>query len=181
MDRAITQAAGCLAYLVGVVLFGAWVRITHSGAGCGCTGRRGRRDHPRRHRPRSHRVHPLADQRTVRRLWVDPNGLGQGRFGLRPATVAAAVTLFFIIVEGDRRRLGLAELVADDSSAARHRDLAAPHQHLMSRRSVGCDSLFRRSSTPSAHARARLLLSMVAGFIVVWMTAPSRPREPCSP
>ena len=77
------------------------MRITHSGAGCGahwplCDGEiiLGAIDRE------AHRVHPPADQRTVRRLWVDPNGLELGdALVTAPRDHRRRVTLFFIIVE----------------------------------------------------------------------------------
>lgn len=111
-----------LAYLLLVILFGAWVRITHSGAGCGshwptCNGQ----------------IVPLAPSvETIieysHRLTSGLLGiLGLGlvgwaalRFGRSRVTVAAVVTLVFIVFEAAiGAGLVLKELVADDDSVAR--------------------------------------------------------------
>lgn len=111
-----------LAYLIGVILFGAWVRITHSGAGCGnnwptCNGA----------------VIPLdpSFETIIEYTHRLTSGLC-GVFGLlmvaaawrmygRGAVLTASVlTLFFIVFEGlVGAGLVLAELVDDDASVAR--------------------------------------------------------------
>lgn len=111
-----------LAYLLLVILFGAWVRITHSGAGCGshwptCNGE----------------IVPLApSMETIieysHRLTSGLLGLlGLGlvgwaavRFGRSRVTAAAVVTLVFIVFEAAiGAGLVLRELVANDDSVAR--------------------------------------------------------------
>ncbi|MBL91944.1 MAG: hypothetical protein CMH56_09070 [Myxococcales bacterium] len=111
------------AYLVFVILFGAWVRITHSGAGCGahwptCNGE----------------IIPL--QPSLETIIEYTHRLTSGlcgifglamlafagkRFGVRHRVfVAQALTLLFIIFEGAiGAGLVLKELVADDASSAR--------------------------------------------------------------
>lgn len=111
-----------LAYLVGVILFGAWVRITHSGAGCGnhwptCNGT----------------VLPLdpSSETAIEFTHRVTSGLC-GVFGVllvaaawrvygRGAVLAgSALTLLFIVFEGlVGAGLVLGELVADDASVAR--------------------------------------------------------------
>lgn len=111
-----------LAYLFAVILFGAWVRITHSGAGCGnhwptCNGA----------------AIPLAPslETAIEYTHRLTSGLC-GIFGLLllgaawriygkgPVLGAAALTLLFIILEGlVGAGLVLGELVADNDSAAR--------------------------------------------------------------
>ncbi|MCH9683232.1 MAG: COX15/CtaA family protein [Deltaproteobacteria bacterium] len=111
-----------LVYLLLVILFGAWVRITHSGAGCGS------------HWPTCHgQIIPLAPSiETVieytHRLTSGMLGivglvlLGWAaiRFGRHRVTAAAAVTLVFIVFEAAiGAGLVLKELVANDDSVAR--------------------------------------------------------------
>ncbi len=111
-----------LAYLLLVILFGAWVRITHSGAGCGS------------HWPTCHgQIIPLAPSietiiEYTHRLTSGMLGIfGLGlvgwaavRFGRHRVTAAAVVTLVFIVFEGAiGAGLVLEELVADDDSVAR--------------------------------------------------------------
>ena len=110
-----------VAYLLAVILFGAWVRITHSGAGCGshwptCNGD----------------LVPLAP--SIETIIEYTHRLTSGALGIlglvlvgwaarqrrRRVLVAALVTLFFIILEAlIGAGLVLKELVADDDSAAR--------------------------------------------------------------
>ena len=111
-----------LAYLVGVVLFGAWVRITHSGAGCGahwptCNGD----------------IVPFAP--SVETLIEYSHRLTSGllgifgvallvaaarRFGRSRVTRAAIVTMMFIVFEALLGAgLVLQELVTDNDSVAR--------------------------------------------------------------
>ena len=115
-------ATGFLVYLLGVILFGAWVRITHSGAGCGshwpmCNGE----------------VIPIAP--SLETLIELTHRLTSGllgivglvlvgwallRFGRDRVSLAAGITLVFIIVEAlIGAGLVLRELVADDDSVAR--------------------------------------------------------------
>jgi heme A synthase len=115
-------AAGFLVYLLAVILFGAWVRITHSGAGCGshwptCNGQ----------------VLPLHP--SVETIIEFTHRLTSGLLGILGlvlvawaarlfdtgrTTFAAAITLVFIVVEAlIGAGLVLRELVADDDSVAR--------------------------------------------------------------
>ena len=109
-------------YLIGVIMFGAWVRITHSGAGCGS------------HWPTCHgEIIPLAPSTETMIEYTHRLTSGLcGIFGLILLGWAWAkyrasrmfygmlVTLFFIILEGAiGAGLVLKELVADDSSVAR--------------------------------------------------------------
>jgi len=121
--RAFARFAWAFAfYLIGVILFGAWVRITHSGAGCGshwptCGGE----------------IVPVAPR--LETIIEFSHRLTSGlcgvlalvlvgwswrieRFG--PMTKTAALTLAFIVLEGAiGAGLVLGELVGDDDSAAR--------------------------------------------------------------
>lgn len=112
-----------LGYLVLVILFGAWVRISHSGAGCGS------------HWPTCHgELIPTAPStKTIieftHRLTSGLCGIfgfviigwAYKRFGARSlAFKSALVTMFFIILEGAiGAGLVLKELVASDDSVAR--------------------------------------------------------------
>lgn len=123
-SAALTRASWAfVAYLIGVILFGAWVRITHSGAGCGS------------HWPTCHgEIIPIAP--TTETMIEFTHRLTSGlcgilsliqlawvgsRFGARSRVfIGAVVTLFFIIVEGAvGAGLVLKELVASDDSVAR--------------------------------------------------------------
>jgi len=99
---AFTRVAwGLCAYLIAVILFGAWVRITHSGAGCGS------------HWPTCHgEVIPVAPSTETiieytHRLTSGLLGIfGLGvlvwaaaRFRRHRVTSAAAVAMFFILME----------------------------------------------------------------------------------
>lgn len=110
------------AYLLFVILFGAWVRITHSGAGCGS------------HWPTCHgEIVPLSPStetiieftHRVTSGLLGPAilallGWSFARFRGGRVTVAAAVTTVFVILEGlIGAELVLQELVADDDSVAR--------------------------------------------------------------
>ncbi len=122
-DRFVKFAGFNLAWLIGVILFGAWVRITGSGAGCGshwptCNGEI---------IPRIERVETIIE--FTHRLTSGACGIlgliligwAWARFGARHmATRAAIVTLFFVIFEGlIGAGIVLKSLVEDDSSVAR--------------------------------------------------------------
>lgn len=109
-------------YLVAVILFGAWVRISHSGDGCGSNW------------PTCHgELVPTAPATAtliefVHRVTSGLCGLfgvillawSWKRFGWSAVTKACALTLLFIVFEGAiGAGLVLGELVADDDSVAR--------------------------------------------------------------
>jgi len=111
-----------VAYLLAVILFGAWVRITHSGAGCGS------------HWPTCHgEIIPLEPSietlieytHRVTSGLLGIIGLGvvawaARRFGSHRVTWAAVVTLAFIVFEAlIGAGIVLKELVGDDDSVAR--------------------------------------------------------------
>jgi len=118
-----SMAWAMMVYLLGVILFGAWVRITGSGAGCGS------------HWPTCHGelIPPNPSTATMieytHRLTSGMCGIfGIGlwawaakRYGWRSRVAMAALgCLFFIIAEGAiGAGLVLQELVADDASEAR--------------------------------------------------------------
>lgn len=111
-----------LAYLLLVILFGAWVRITHSGAGCGS------------HWPTCHgQIVPLDP--SIETIIEYSHRLTSGllgifglvllawaarRFGRHRVTVASIVTMIFIVIEAAvGAGLVLKELVASDDSVPR--------------------------------------------------------------
>lgn len=111
-----------LAYLLFVILFGAWVRITHSGAGCGS------------HWPTCHgEIIPFEP--SVETMIEYTHRLTSGllgifglisifwaakRFGKHPVLWATIITYVFILFEGAiGAGLVLAELVEDNDSVAR--------------------------------------------------------------
>jgi cytochrome c oxidase assembly protein subunit 15 len=111
------------AYLVGVILFGAWVRISHSGAGCGahwplCDGE----IIPTA--PSAEKIIEYTHRLTSGLCGILSIALSLWAwrlFGARSkACMAAMLTLLFVIFEGAiGAGLVLGELVADDSSVAR--------------------------------------------------------------
>lgn len=111
-----------LAYLLLVILFGAWVRITHSGAGCGS------------HWPTCHgQIVPLEPSLETmieysHRLTSGLLGIlglvllawAARRFGRHRVTAASIVTMIFIVIEAAvGAGLVLEELVASDDSVPR--------------------------------------------------------------
>ena len=111
-----------LAYLIAVILFGAWVRISHSGDGCGSNW-------PTCHGevvPTSPSTATLVE--FTHRVTSGLCGvLGLGLlawawrlYGRGPVTRAVALTVLFIVIEGAiGAGLVLGELVADDASVSR--------------------------------------------------------------
>lgn len=111
-----------LAYLLFVILFGAWVRITHSGAGCGS------------HWPTCH-GDIIPFEPSIETMIEYTHRLTSGllgitglisifwaakRFGKHPILWATIITYIFIIFEGAiGAGLVLAELVEDNDSIAR--------------------------------------------------------------
>ncbi|MCR9159576.1 MAG: COX15/CtaA family protein [Nannocystaceae bacterium] len=109
-------------YLLFVILFGAWVRITHSGAGCGS------------HWPTCNGdivpLQPSVETMIEYTHRVTSGLLGPAvlvlvgwaarTFGRSRVTVAAVLTMIFVVLEAlIGAGLVLKELVADDDSAAR--------------------------------------------------------------
>lgn len=122
-DGRFTLAAWLfLGYLVAVILFGAWVRISHSGDGCGsnwptCHGEVVPTD------PTAATLIEFTHRVTSGLCGVFGLALlawAWVRFRWGPVTRAVALTLLFVVFEGAiGAGLVLAELVADDDSAAR--------------------------------------------------------------
>ncbi|TXD39828.1 heme A synthase [Lujinxingia vulgaris] len=122
-SRAFTAYAWIfLVYMLAVILFGAWVRITGSGAGCGS------------HWPTCH-GEIIPPSPSVQTMIEYTHRLTSGFLGIlgiilvgwswrlfksHPAFWASVVTFIFILFEGAiGAGLVLAELVADDDSVAR--------------------------------------------------------------
>ncbi len=111
-----------LAYLIAVILFGAWVRISHSGDGCGSNW-------PTCHGevvPTSPSTATLVEfTHRVTSGLCGVFGLGLlawawRLYGRGPVTRAVALTVLFIVIEGAiGAGLVLGELVADDASVSR--------------------------------------------------------------
>lgn len=118
----VSYAWAFVVYLLGVILFGAWVRITHSGAGCG--------DHwPTCHGeiiPFEPSVETMIE--FTHRVTSGMCGIfgiilvvwAWKRFGIGRVFWSSVITLLLIIFEGlIGAGLVLAELVADNDSVAR--------------------------------------------------------------
>lgn len=178
--RAFVRFAwGTLAYLVLVILFGAWVRITGSGAGCGshwptCHGEIVPRS------PTAETVIELTHRVTSGVLGVVVLALAVWAwvaFASRPRVrVAALLTLAFVIVEAAiGAGLVLAELVADDDSRARAVVVAI---HLVSTltltASCGLTAWWAGEGAAPRFRRAPrvkwALVAAVAGVVAVCMT-----------
>lgn len=121
-DKFTYYAWAFVLYLLGVILFGAWVRITHAGAGCG------------NHWPTCHgEIIPIAPSTETMIEYTHRLTSGMcGIFGLiligwawakgkmSRVFVGAVVTMIFIIFEAlVGAGIVLEELVADDDSVAR--------------------------------------------------------------
>ncbi len=164
------------AYLVGVILFGAWVRITHSGAGCG------------RHWPTCNgEIVPLAP--SVETLIEYSHRLTSGllgvlvvvlcawavrAFGVRHrATRAAWVTLGFVVVEAlIGAGLVLRELVADDASTARAVVVAIHLANtLMLTAACALAAFWATVPAPPPKQPARLPAPVAIGLLAVVLTA----------
>lgn len=111
-----------LAYLAGVILFGAWVRITHSGAGCGnhwptCNGAVLPID------PSLETAIEFTHRVTSGLCGVFGALLTAAAwriYGRGPVLLGSALTLLFVVFEGlVGAGLVLGELVKDDASVAR--------------------------------------------------------------
>lgn len=111
-----------LVYMLGVILFGAWVRITGSGAGCGahwptCHGEIIPRD------PSMETIIEFTHRLTsgfLGLMTIVLVGWAWKLFGKHPVFWASGITAIFIIFESlIGAGIVLAELVADDDSVAR--------------------------------------------------------------
>jgi cytochrome c oxidase assembly protein subunit 15 len=159
-QRFFQFSAVLLVYLLGVILFGAWVRITGSGAGCG--------DHwPTCHgqiMPRSPNTATIIEY--SHRLTSGLLGLGSLLLPIwawrvfparHPGRVASLCTLGFVLLEaGIGAGLVLRQLVASNASVA-------------------------RAVAVALHLGNTLLLTGSAAVTVAWAHAPSRPLAPRRP
>ncbi|MDP6945750.1 MAG: COX15/CtaA family protein [Myxococcota bacterium] len=157
------------AYLLAVILFGAWVRITGSGAGCGshwptCHGEL---------IPRSPSIETMIEY--THRLTSGLCGffalglLGWAikRFGaISKVTAGAVAVLLFVIAEGAiGAGLVLAELVADDASEARALVISL---HLVNTLTlVGASALVAWWSMPEGHDHGTLDLGRTWCVVVL--------------
>lgn len=159
-----------LAYLIAVILFGAWVRISHSGDGCGSNW------------PTCHgEVIPTAPSAATlieftHRVTSGLCGvLGIGllawswsRFGTGPVTRAVAWTLLFVVFEGAiGAGLVLAELVADDASAARAAVIALHLTNTLALTAFAALAAWRSGQHRPARFLARRRASFAIGIALV--------------
>ena len=160
-----------LAYLIAVILFGAWVRISHSGAGCGsnwptCGGE----------------VIPSAPSTATLIEFVHRVSSGfcgifglaifvwsWVRFGFGAVTRAAALTLLFIVFEGAiGAGLVLGELVADDDSVARAVMIALHLGNTLALTAFGALTAWRSGvpDAPKFLGHRRMAFSCALGLVV---------------
>ena len=172
-DPRFTRAAWLfLGYLVAVILFGAWVRISHSGAGCGSNW------------PTCHgEVVPTAP--TVATLIEFTHRVTSGlcgvfgvallvwswmRFRWGPVTRAVALTLLFVVFEGAiGAGLVLGELVADDDSIARAVVIALHLTNTLALTAFASLAAWRSELDlqPSFMARRRRAFTLALGLVVL--------------
>lgn len=165
-----------LGYLVAVILFGAWVRISHSGDGCGSNW------------PTCHgEVLPVAP--TTATLVEFTHRVTSGLCGVLglallvwawslfrrgPVTWAVALTLFFIVLEGAiGAGLVLAGLVADDASAARAVVITLHLTNTLALTAAASWAAWRSSQDPDVRFLSRRRRSFLFGITLVVLTAAS--------
>jgi len=158
-------------YLVAVILFGAWVRISHSGDGCGSNW------------PTCHgELVPSAPATAtliefVHRVTSGLCGLfglillswSWKRYGWNAVTRACALTLLFIVFEGAiGAGLVLGELVADDDSAARAVVIALHLTNTLALTAFAALAAWRsgQAEPPSFLARRRTAFAIALALIV---------------
>lgn len=163
-----------LAYLIAVILFGAWVRISHSGDGCGSNW------------PTCHgEVVPTAPTTAtlIEFLHRLTSGLC-GVFGLAllgwswklfrggPVTRAVALTLLFIVLEGAiGAGLVLGGLVASDASAARAVVVALHLSNTLALTAFAALAAWRSGDSGPPRFLPRRRLAFTAGLGLVVATA----------
>ena len=172
-DARFTLAAWLfLGYLIAVILFGAWVRISHSGDGCGSNW------------PTCHgEVVPTAP--TTAALIEYTHRVTSGfcgvfgiillawswlRFGWGRVTRAVALTLLFVVFEGAiGAGLVLAELVADDDSIARAVVIALHLTNTLALTGFAALAAWRSGldRQPLFLARRRLAFALALGLVVL--------------
>lgn len=158
-------------YLVAVILFGAWVRISHSGDGCGSNW------------PTCHgELVPSAPATAtliefVHRVTSGLCGLfglillswSWKRYGWSAVTRACALTLLFIVFEGAiGAGLVLGELVADDDSVARAVVIALHLTNTLALTAFAALAAWRsgQAEPPSFLARRRTAFAIALALIV---------------
>lgn len=158
-------------YLVAVILFGAWVRISHSGDGCGSNW------------PTCHgELVPSAPATAtliefVHRVTSGLCGLfglillswSWKRHGWNAVTRACALTLLFIVFEGAiGAGLVLGELVADDDSVARAVVIALHLTNTLALTAFAALAAWRsgQAEPPSFLARRRTAFAIALALIV---------------
>lgn len=159
-------------YLVAVILFGAWVRISHSGDGCGSNW------------PTCHgELVPSAPATAtliefVHRVTSGLCGLfgmilltwSWQRYGWNAFTRACALTLLFIVFEGAiGAGLVLGELVADDDSVARAVVIALHLTNTLALTAFAALAAWRsgQAEPPSFLARRRTAFAIALVLVVV--------------
>ena len=159
-------------YLVAVILFGAWVRISHSGDGCGSNW------------PTCHgELVPSAPATAtliefVHRVTSGLCGLfgmilltwSWQRYGWNAVTRACALTLLFIVFEGAiGAGLVLGELVADDDSVARAVVIALHLTNTLALTAFAALAAWRsgQAEPPSFLARRRTAFAIALVLVVV--------------
>ena len=165
-----------LAYLVAVILFGAWVRISHSGDGCGSNW------------PTCHgEVVPTAPSTATlieftHRVTSGLCGLfgiallawSWRRFGTGPVTRAVALTLLFIVFEGAiGAGLVLGGLVAEDDSAARAVVIALHLSNTLALTAFASLAAWRSGRPDPDPPRRRRRLAFAVGLALVVAAAMS--------
>lgn len=158
-------------YLVAVILFGAWVRISHSGDGCGSNW------------PTCHgELVPSAPATAtliefVHRVTSGLCGLfglillswSWKRYGWSAVTRACALTLLFIVFEGAiGAGLVLGELVADDDSVARAVVIALHLTNTLALTAFAALAAWRsgQAEPPSFLARRRTAFAIALALMV---------------
>ena len=159
-------------YLVAVILFGAWVRISHSGDGCGSNW------------PTCHgELVPSAPATAtliefIHRVTSGLCGLfglillswSWKRYGWNAVTRACALTLLFIVFEGAiGAGLVLGELVADDDSVARAVVIALHLTNTLALTAFAALAAWRsgQAEPPSFLARRRTAFAIALVLVVV--------------
>ena len=175
-SRFTVAASLFLAYLIAVILFGAWVRISHSGDGCGSNW------------PSCHgEIVPAAPSAATlieftHRLTSGLCGVfglamlawSWKRFGHGPVTRAVALTLLFIVFEGAiGAGLVLGELVGDDDSVARAIIVALHLTNTLALTAFAALAAWRSRQDGPARFLPRRRLAFVVGLALVVVTAMS--------
>ena len=176
-DTRFTAAAWLFfAYLLAVILFGAWVRISHSGDGCGsnwptCGGEI---------LPSSPSAATLIEfTHRVTSGLCGVFGIGLLAWAWRlfargPVTRAVALTLLFIVIEGAiGAGLVLGELVADNASVTRAVVVALHLTNTLALMAFAALAAWRSAQSGPVPFLPRRRLAFAAGIALVVLTAAS--------